>query len=65
MTQEEAALAWLARNPAVTCPIIGASEAGQIEASCKALEVRMTPEICRQLDEIFPPVGEAPEAYAW
>ena len=65
VTQEEAALAWLARNPAVTCPIIGASEAGQIEASCKALEVRMTPEICRQLDEIFPPVGEAPEAYAW
>ncbi len=65
VTQEEAALAWLARNPDVTCPIIGASDASQIESSCKALEVKMTPEICKQLDDIFPPMGAAPETYAW
>lgn len=65
VTQEEAALAWLARNPGVTCPIIGASDASQIESSVKALDVKLTPEILRQLDEIFPPVGAAPESYAW
>lgn len=65
VTQEEAGLAWLIRNPDVTCPIIGVSKAERIASSVKALEVKMTPEICRQLDGIFPPVGEAPEAYAW
>ena len=65
VTQEEAGLAWLIRNPYVTCPIIGASEAGQIESSVKALEVKLTVENLKQLDEIFPPMGAAPEAYAW
>ena len=65
VTQEEAGLAWLIRSPYVTCPIIGASEASQIESSCKALDVKMTAEVLKQLDSIFPPVGEAPEAYAW
>ena len=65
VTQEEAGLAWQVRNPLVTCPIIGASEASQIESSCKALEVVLTPDLLAQLDSIFPPVGPAPEAYAW
>ena len=65
VTQEEAGLAWLIRNPYVTCPIIGASEASQIESSAKALEVKLTEENLKQLDEIFPAMGEAPEAYAW
>ena len=63
--QEVAGLAWQVRNPYVTCPLIGVSRAEQIESSCKALEVKMTPEAMRQLDEIFPRVGEAPESYAW
>ena len=65
VTQEEAGLAWLIRSPYVTCPIIGASEASQIESSAKALEVKLTAENLKQLDEIFPPMGEAPETYAW
>lgn len=65
VTQEEAGLAWLIQNPNVTCPIIGASEASQIESSVKALDVKMTSEALRQLDTIFPAVGQAPEAYAW
>ena len=63
--QEVAGLAWQVNNPYVTCPLIGVSRAEQIESSCKALEVKMTPEAMRQLDEIFPRVGEAPESYAW
>ena len=65
VTQEEASLAWLLHNPCVTCPIIGVSKAEQIESSAKALEVKLTAENLKQLDEIFPAMGAAPEAYAW
>ena len=65
MTQEEAGLTWLLHNPCVTCPIIGVSKAEQIESSAKALEVKLTAENLKQLDEIFPAMGAAPEAYAW
>lgn len=65
VTQEEAGLAWLLHNPCVTCPIIGVSKAEQIESSAKALEVKLTAENLKQLDEIFPAMGAAPEAYAW
>ena len=49
----------------MTCPIIGVSKAEQIESSAKALEVKLTAENLKQLDEIFPAMGAAPEAYAW
>lgn len=65
ITQEEAGLAWLIRNPGVTCPIIGVNRAEQLESCIHALEVNLTEEACAQLDTIFPPVGVAPEAYAW
>ena len=65
VTPENAGLAWLLSNPAVTCPIVVASEAGQLTSSLKALECKLTPEALDQLDAIFPKVGEAPEAYAW
>lgn len=65
VTPENVGLAWLLANPAVTCPIVGASEAGQLISSVEALSVKMTPEVLAQLDSIFPRVGEAPEAYAW
>ena len=65
VTPENAGLAWLLSHPAVTCPIVGASEAGQFTSSLRALECVLTPEALSQLDSIFPKVGEAPEAYAW
>lgn len=65
VTPENVALAWLLHHPAVTCPIVGASEVGQLTSSVKALEVKLTDEALAQLDSIFPPVGEAPESYAW
>lgn len=65
VTPENVALAWLLHHPAVTCPIVGASEVGQLTSSMKALEVKLTDEALAQLDSIFPPVGEAPESYAW
>ena len=65
VTPENAGLAWLLSNPAVTCPIVGANECGQLTSSLKALECKFSPEALAQLDSIFPKVGEAPGAYAW
>ncbi len=60
------ALAWLLKNPVVTAPIIGPRTPEQLQDSLRALEINMTEETMRQLDEIWPgPGGQAPEAYAW
>lgn len=60
------ALAWLLRQPAVTSPIIGPRTEEQLESAMAALNLKLTNETFRQLDEIWPgPGGSAPEAYAW
>jgi aryl-alcohol dehydrogenase-like predicted oxidoreductase len=60
------ALAWLLHNPAVTAPIIGPRTVEQLTDNLRALEVSLSDETLRRLDEIWPgPGGEAPEAYAW
>jgi aryl-alcohol dehydrogenase-like predicted oxidoreductase len=38
-----AAVAWVAAHPAVTAPIIGARNVGQLEASLDAVKIEMTP----------------------
>ena len=73
------ALAWVLRHPAVTAPLIGPRTIGQFTESLRSLEIKLSEETLRQLDEIFPPVAlphiltsnkspyrhEAPEAFAW
>jgi aryl-alcohol dehydrogenase-like predicted oxidoreductase len=60
------ALAWLLKNPAVTAPVIGPRTLGQLEGSLRALEIDLSEEVLKKLDEIWPgPSGEAPQAYAW
>lgn len=60
------ALAWLLEQIAVTAPIIGPRTVGQFQESLRALDVELSDEVLRRLDEIFPgPGGQAPEAYAW
>ena len=62
----DVALAWLLANPVVTAPIIGPRTIAQLDGSLRALEIGLTPETVRALDEIWPgPGGQAPEAYAW
>jgi aryl-alcohol dehydrogenase-like predicted oxidoreductase len=62
----DVALAWLLHNPVVTAPIIGPRRLEQLEASPRALEVKLSEDTLNQLDQIFPgPGGRAPEAYAW
>jgi aryl-alcohol dehydrogenase-like predicted oxidoreductase len=62
----DVALAWLLHNPAVTAPIIGPRTKEQLIGSLRALEISLSNETNRRLDEIWPgPGGEAPKAYAW
>ncbi|MCX7798243.1 MAG: aldo/keto reductase [Melioribacter sp.] len=62
----DVALAWVLSNPAVTSPIIGPRTVQQLEENVNALELKLTDEILKKLDEIWPgPGNQAPEAYAW
>jgi NDP-hexose C3-ketoreductase / dTDP-4-oxo-2-deoxy-alpha-D-pentos-2-ene 2,3-reductase len=62
----DVALAWLLHNPVVTAPIVGPRTVEQLTGSLRALEISLSDETLRRLDEIWPgPGGEAPQAYAW
>jgi aryl-alcohol dehydrogenase-like predicted oxidoreductase len=62
----DVALAWLLHQPAVTATIIGPRTRDQVTASRRALEIDLSDDALRRLDEIWPgPGGEAPQAYAW
>jgi len=66
MHPAQLALAWLLYNPVVAAPIIGPRTMEQLEDAAAATKIKVTAEIAKQLDEIWPgPGGEAPEAYAW
>lgn len=59
-------LAWLLHNPVVTAPIIGPRTIEQFNESLGVVEIKLSEETLKRLDEIWPgPGGEAPEAYAW
>lgn len=62
----DVALAWLLKDPIVTAPIIGPRTMEQLTGSLRALEIKLSQEQLKTLDEIWPgPGGPAPEAYAW
>jgi aryl-alcohol dehydrogenase-like predicted oxidoreductase len=61
----DVAIAWLLHQPAITAPIIGPRTAEQLEGALRAMEIRLDDDVLAKLDEIFPPVGPAPQAYAW
>lgn len=65
-TPADVGLAWLLHNPVVTGPIVGPRTIMQLESSLRALEIKLSDEVLKRLDTIWPgPGGEAPEAYAW
>ncbi len=65
-SEANVALAWILANPAITAPIIGPRTLEQFEDTLRAVEIELSDEVLKKLDEIFPgPGGEAPEAYAW
>ena len=46
------AIAWTLHQPAITAPIIGASKPEQLDASLAALDVRLSDEVLKRIDEI-------------
>ena len=62
----DVALAWVARQPGVTAPIIGPRTMAQFDASLAALDITLDEDAWKKIDALFPgPGGAAPEAYAW
>jgi aryl-alcohol dehydrogenase-like predicted oxidoreductase len=60
------ALAWLLHQREVVAPIIGPRTMEQLDgATLRALDIVLDDDARRELDEIFPGPGRAPEAYAW
>jgi aryl-alcohol dehydrogenase-like predicted oxidoreductase len=62
----DVALSWVLNNPVVTSPIVGPRTLEQLEKNIKSLELKLTNETLKKLNEIWPgPGNQAPEAYAW
>jgi 1-deoxyxylulose-5-phosphate synthase len=51
----QVALAWMLTKPAITAPIIGASKPGHLEDAVAALEVKLTDDEIKQLEELYVP----------
>jgi aryl-alcohol dehydrogenase-like predicted oxidoreductase len=51
----QVALAWVLHNPVVSSPIIGASKPGHLEDAVAALEVQLSPEEVKSLEEHYIP----------
>lgn len=49
------ALAWVASQPGITSPIIGARNANQLEESVAACQIQLTERVLKQVDAIFAP----------
>ena len=59
------ALAWLLHQPGVTATIIGPASVAQLQSVLHVPEISLDINTLIDIDHIFPPVGAAPEAYAW
>ena len=59
------ALSWLLHQPCVSATIVGPANVDQLKSVLHVPQIRLDVSTLKQLDEIFPPCGEAPEAYAW
>ena len=55
VTPAQIALAWILHQPAVTAPIVGASKMDQLEQAIAALDISLTTDELRQLEEPYEP----------
>ena len=54
-TPAQVALAWVLRQPGVTAPIIGASKLEHLDQALAALDLQLSDEDCRRLEEPYVP----------
>ena len=55
VSNAQVALAWVAAQPGITAPIIGASKIAQLDEAIAALDVRLSPEDLKALAEPYQP----------
>lgn len=55
VSSAQIALAWLLQQPGITAPIVGASKMPQLEQAVAALDIVLTEDECRQLEEPYEP----------
>jgi aryl-alcohol dehydrogenase-like predicted oxidoreductase len=63
MSMASLSLAWVANQPGITSPIIGARSERQLEESAAACQLKLDPRILKQIDEIFEPGGNHANYY--
>lgn len=51
----QVATAWILQQPGITAPIIGASKLNQLEEAVAATGLKLSPEECKQLEELYQP----------
>jgi NDP-hexose 2,3-enoyl reductase len=59
------ATAWVLAQPGITGVILGPRTVDQLTTAIPALDVQLDADTLAELDKLFPPTGQAPEAYAW
>ena len=64
-TPSAIALAWLLHQPGVSATIIGPGSMSQLSSVLHVPEIKLSLTDLEKINQIFPPCGEAPEAYAW
>lgn len=64
-TPSAVALAWTLHQDGIAATIIGPSSRDQLNAIAHVPDIQLKAQILADLDDIFPPCGPAPEAYAW
>jgi aryl-alcohol dehydrogenase-like predicted oxidoreductase len=55
VTATQIALAWMLHKPYITAPIIGASKLEHLNQSIAALEIKLTPDEIKRLEELYVP----------
>jgi aryl-alcohol dehydrogenase (NADP+) len=55
VSNAQIALAWMLHKPGITAPIIGASKSYQLEEALKALEISLTADEIKALEEPYRP----------
>jgi 1-deoxyxylulose-5-phosphate synthase len=55
ISSAQIALAWVLRQPGVTAPIVGASKMPQLDQAIAALDITLSDEECRELEELYEP----------
>ena len=55
VSRMQVALAWVLSRPGVTAPIVGASKLPHLDEALDALDLKLTPEDCKYLEELYQP----------